>query len=97
MTHAASGRCRASGDEASHWLFAALLGFVDQELCSFFFCAAADFTDHDDRLGRIIGKEQLKAIDEVGAVDGVTANANRSGLAKAFRCGLEHGFISERT
>ena len=97
MAHPAARRRRATSNKTGHWLFAALFGFVDQELRRFFFCAAADFTDHDDRLGGIIGEEQLESINEVGAVDWVAPNADRSRLAKAFRCCLEHGFISERT
>ena len=95
MAHTAAWRRSASGDKARHWLFTALLGFVDQELRGFFFCAAADFTDHDDRLGGIVGQEQFKAINEVGAIDRVAANADRRGLAKAFGCCLEHGFIGQ--
>ena len=95
MAHTAARRCGAASDEASHWLLATLFGFVDQELRCFFLCAAADLADHDDRLGGVIRKKQFKAIDEVGAIDRVTANADRSGLAKAFCCGLKHGFICQ--
>ena len=97
MAHTAAWRCGATSNKTGHWLFAALFGFVDQELRRFFFCAAADLADHDYRLGGIIGEEQLKAINEVGPVYWVAANADRSGLAKAFGCCLEHGFVGECT
>jgi hypothetical protein len=67
VAHAATRRSRATGDEAGH--LAATLGFVDQELRGLFFRVATDFTDHDDRLGFVVGQEQFQHVDEVGAVD----------------------------
>ena len=96
MAHAAARRRGAARDEAGHRLFAAALRFVDQELRGLFFGVAADFADHDDRLGGVVGEEEFEHVDEVGAVDRVAADADRGRLAEADIRGLEHGFISQR-
>ncbi|KIU01738.1 hypothetical protein QU38_00075, partial [Staphylococcus aureus] len=94
MAHTAARRRRAARDEAGHRLLAAALGLVDRELGGFLFGRAADFADHDHRLGLVVGEEQLEHVDEVGAVDGVAADAHRGGLAQAGIGGLEHRLIS---
>src|ERR1700741_283007 len=45
---------------------------------------AADLADHDDRLCRVVGQEQLQHVDEIGAVDRIAADAHRGGLAQAL-------------
>jgi hypothetical protein len=65
------------------------------ELGRFFFGRAADFADHDDRLGGFVGQEQLQDVDELGALDRVAADADGRGLAEAGVGGLEHGFIGQ--
>ena len=60
---------------------------------SFLFGAAADFAHHDDALGlRVVG-EPLEAVDEVGAVEGVAANAHHRGLPQAQVRRLLHRFV----
>ncbi len=61
-----------------------------------FLGAAADFADHDDRLGLRIGQEQFQDIDEIGAVDRVAADADAGGLAEAGGRGLRHRFVGQR-
>jgi hypothetical protein len=77
-------------------LLAAALRFVLQELRGFFFGRSADLADHDDRLGRVVGEEQLEHVDEVGAVDRIAADADRGGLAEALVRRLEHRLIGQR-
>jgi hypothetical protein len=43
-----------------------------------------------------VGEELVEAVDEVGAVEGVAANAHARGLTEAGRRGLRHGLIGER-
>src|SRR3546814_16053556 len=74
----------------------AALDLVAQELRRFLFGRAADLADHDDRLGRLVRKEQLEHVDEVGAVDRIAADADRSRLAKARHRRLVHRFVSKR-
>ena len=54
-----------------------LLGHVlFNEGCSFFFCAAADLTDHHDNFSLWIILEHFQDVDEVRAWDRVTTDAN---------------------
>src|SRR6185437_5229145 len=81
---------------ADHWFLASAFRFIGEELRCVFFGASADFADHDDRLGLVIGQELFQHIDEVGPVDRVAADPYRGGLAEALVGGLEHGFVGER-
>src|SRR6201994_1940149 len=96
MAHAAAGRGSDAGDESDHRFLAAALGFVLDELGGVFLGRTADLADHDDRGGLVVGQELLQHVDELGALDRVAADADRGGLAEAFRRGLEHGFIGQR-
>src|SRR5690606_36805698 len=79
-----------------HRLLATALGFVLEELSRIFFSRAADFTDHDDRLGFVVGQEHFQHVDELGALDRVAADTDSGGLAEALIRGLEHSFIGKR-
>ena len=89
------GAVRA-GDEADDGLRAAALGLVLQELRGVFLGLAADFADHDDRLGLGIGEEHLQRVDEFHALDRIAADADRRRLAEAFLRRLEHRLIGKR-
>ena len=54
-----------------------------KEFGGFFFGRAADFADHDDAVGFVVIKEHFKNVDVLGAFDGIAADANGRGLAKA--------------
>uniref|UniRef100_A0A0N5A4I4 NAD-specific glutamate dehydrogenase n=1 Tax=Parastrongyloides trichosuri TaxID=131310 RepID=A0A0N5A4I4_PARTI len=95
VAHGAALGRRAARDEAGHRLLTALLGFVDQELGGVFFSRAADFADHDDRLGFIVGEEHFQHVDELGALDRIAADTDSSRLAEAFVRGLEHCLIGQ--
>ena len=97
MAHAAARRRRAARDEADHRLVTALGALFLDEGSGFFFRAAADLADHDDRLGVVVVEEEIEHVDEVRAVDRVAADADRRGLAQADHRGLMHGFIGQRT
>ena len=85
------------GDEADGRLLAALLGFVSQELRGIFLGGAADLTDHDDRLGGVVGEEFLEHIDEFRALDAWSPPMPTAVvLAEADLGGLEDGFIGQR-
>src|SRR5690606_9993411 len=58
--------------------------------------AAADLSDHDDRVGLRVGVEQLEAVDEVRAVDRITAVALRGALTETELGELVHRLIGER-
>src|ERR1043166_526284 len=50
--------------------------------------AAADLADHHDRLGRLVGEEHLEDFDELGALDGIAADAGRGRLPQALTARL---------
>lgn len=91
MAHASSRRGREAGDEAHHRL--GDLGL--DEFGRFFFRVAADFADHDDTLGGVIGLETLQAVDEVGPVDRVAADADAGGLAQTGKGQGVDGFVGQ--
>jgi hypothetical protein len=47
-----------------------------------FLGVAADLADHDDALGLGVLQEQSEAVDEVGAVDRIAADADAGRLAE---------------
>ena len=94
MAHAAARRRRDAGDEADDRV-SCFLAFLKNS-ARFFFGAAADFADHDDALGFVVGQEHFQAIDEVGAVDRIAADADAGRLAEAGRGGLRDRFIGQR-
>src|SRR5262245_62930474 len=97
MTHAAAGWRGASGDESDHRLLAPSLRFVRQELRRIFFSRTADLADHHDRFSFLVGQKHLQHRDELGALDRIAADADRSGLAEILTAGLENRLIGERT
>src|ERR1700733_5619462 len=96
MAHAPPGRSRTAGDETNHRFLPATLSLVLEELRRVLLRRAADLANHHDGLGGLIGKEHLQHLDEVGAFDGIAADADRSGLAKTFLCSLKHRLVSQR-
>src|SRR5690606_19494044 len=96
VAHTATWRRGGAGDETDSRLPAALFAFVGKELRGVFFGRAADFADHDDRLGFRIAEEKFEHIDELGALHRIAADADGGRLAEAFVGGLEHGFVSQR-
>src|SRR5665811_1630722 len=96
MAHAPPRRRGAPGDEADGRLLAAAPGLVLEELRGILLGRAADFADHDDRLGLRIGQEQFQHRDEFGALDRITADADRGGLPQVLAAGLEHRLVGQR-
>src|SRR4051812_40824719 len=93
MAHAtARGRGRAA-DEADDRLL--ILRRADK-LGGVLLGGAADLADHDDALRLVILEEELEAVDEVGAVDGIAADADAGRLAEPGRGGLRDGLVGER-
>ena len=60
------------------------------EVSSLLFSSAANLSNHDDALSLRVNHKALQAVHEVGAVEGVTANADARGLAEAHGGGLEN-------
>src|SRR5208282_1934961 len=93
MAHAPPRRSRDAGDEADDRLLrpAAL-----QEVRRLLLGRAADLADHDDAEGLGIGEEELEAVDEVGAVDRIAADADAGRLTEAGGGRLRHRLVGER-
>ena len=56
---------------------------------------ASDLSDHDDSLGGRVLDEQLQAVDEVCAVEGVATNTNTESLAQTHSAGLVDSFVGQ--
>ena len=92
VAHAAARRRGDTGHEANQRLtqiFPGPAGGGD-------FLRSADLADHDDDLGFRIGFEGLEHGDEVGAVDGIAADADGGGNAQAEVGHLLGGLVVER-
>jgi hypothetical protein len=80
-----------AGDEADD----GLLDVGLDEGGAVFLGRAADLADHDDALGLGVLVEEGEAVDEVGAVDRVAADADGGGLAEAEGGQLVDGLVGE--
>src|SRR3546814_1186328 len=80
VAHALAGRCRGTSDKAHH-----RLGHVfSDELGRFLLGTAADLANHDDALGLRIVLEKLQAVDEVHALDRITADTDRESTRQNY-------------
>ena len=64
---------------------------LGQKLGGLFLGIAANFANHHDALGVLVLQEDVEAIDEVGAVEGITTNANAESLSETGLSGLVNG------
>ena len=91
MAHTLARRSGYTSDVGHYWL-----GHVGLDVSSsFFFSRTADLTDHHDRFGLRVFLEQLQDVDEVGAWDRVTADADAGGLTETGVSGLLNSFVSQ--
>lgn len=91
VAHAAAGRCGGSGDESGD-------GFLAVVFCpagGLGFGVATDFTDHDDGFGFVVVVEHFEDVEVVGAVDGVSTDADAGALTVAHLRELEDGLVGE--
>jgi len=93
MSHSPAGRRTDARNEADRRLV--LLVLALQEFGGVLLGAAADLTDHDDTISLIILEEDAKAVDEVGAGKGVTADADDKRLAQPGLGGLIDSFVGQ--
>ena len=95
MSHPPARGSGHASDEADHWLGVGARVVLLQVLSSLLLSLSSDLTNHDDSLGLVVVDEALKAVDEVGAVEGITTDANTEGLAKTNHGGLMNSFVGE--
>mmetsp|Transcript_70038 Transcript_70038/g.200722 ORF Transcript_70038/g.200722 Transcript_70038/m.200722 type:complete len:230 (-) Transcript_70038:437-1126(-) len=93
VAHASAWRRGDAGDEGDHRLVGLVVGL--QPLGRILLGASANLTYHDDAFCRRVVNEALEAIDEVGAIEGVAANADASGLSEAGLRGLVDRLVGE--
>mmetsp|Transcript_22445 Transcript_22445/g.39819 ORF Transcript_22445/g.39819 Transcript_22445/m.39819 type:complete len:372 (+) Transcript_22445:906-2021(+) len=94
VTHATTGGSSETSNKGNNGLLGS--GSLD-ELSSLLLSGTTDLTDHNDTLGLGVLNEALKAVNEVGAVEGITTNTDDGGLAKTMLGGLEDGLVGEGT
>lgn len=95
VTHPTTGGCTDTGDEADGGLVVLVVGL--EEFGRIFLGATANLTNHDDTLGLRVLEEDAQAVDEVGARERVTTNANDERLTKTSLGSLVHGFVGQGT
>jgi hypothetical protein len=96
VAHASTWRCAQTGDERHDRLgmWSHVVGL--EELGGLFLSRPADLADQYDALGLRIVQEHIQAVDEVGAVERIAANANTQRLTEADLGGLVHGLVCQR-
>src|SRR6516162_5603770 len=92
MAHAPTRRGRAASDKSDDRLFRPS-GF--QKIGSVLLRAAADFADHDDRLGLVVGKKHLEDLYKVRAVDRIAADSDTTRLPETDSRCLGHRLIGQ--
>ena len=94
VTHAPAGRSGDTSDEGDNGLLLLPVGLLE-ELSGILLGGTTDLTDHDDTFGLRVLEEDLKAVDEVGAAEGVTADTDDERLTEAGLGGLVDGLVGE--
>ena len=69
----------------------------DEILSRSFFSSTSDFSNQNDSLSFWIIEEDFQAINEIGAIERITTNANTKGLTESNLGGLVDSFISQCT
>lgn len=96
VAHTAARGCGDTCDEGDDGLgVGASQVVLLQILSGLLFGRPANFTDHDNTLGFRVIQEDVKHIDEVGAREGVTAEAYDECLAEANFRRLRNGLVCE--
>jgi hypothetical protein len=93
VSHSPARRRRDAGNEADNGLVGRVV--LLQEVGGVLLSRTANLANHDDAVRLLVLKEHLEAVDEVGAGEGVAADADDERLAKAGLGGLVHGFVGE--
>jgi hypothetical protein len=95
VAHAAAGGSGNTGNEGNGGLVVDVVGL--EELGGVLLGGTTNLTDHDDTVGLGVLKEDLQAVDEVGAGEGVTTDTDDKGLTKAGLGGLVDSLVGEGT
>ena len=93
VAHAAAWRSGLAGDEANHGQVAVVV--LTEPVGGLFLSLATDLTDHDDTLGLGVIHKLSEHVNEVGTVEGVTADTDDGRLTEALGRGLVDSLVSE--
>lgn len=95
VAHTATGGSGDTGNEGNGGLVVDVVGL--EELGGVLLSGTTDFTDHDDTVSLGVLEEDLQAVDEVGAGEGITTDTDDERLAKAGLSGLVDGLVRQGT
>lgn len=95
VAHTTSWRRRDTSNEAHHRLTSIDNVVLAQEVGGILLSRATNLTNHDDAVGLGVVEEDLEAVDEVGAGEGVTTNADNERLAQTGLGGLVDGLVGQ--
>lgn len=96
VAHTPTGRRGDTGDERDNGLLLLLVGLAE-EVRGVLLGGTTNLTDHDDTVGLGVLEEDLEAVDEVGAAEGVTADTDDERLTETSLGGLVDGLVGEGT
>lgn len=95
VAHATAWRRGLSGNEADSWQVAMVV--LTEPVGGFFLCLSTDLTDHNDTFGLRVIHKLSQNVNEVGTVEGISANTNDSGLTQALGGRLIDSFVGQRS
>lgn len=95
VAHATARGSGDTSDEADNGLAVANSVGLLEELGGVLFGRSTNLTNHDDTVGLGVLSEDLEAVDEVGAVEGVTTNTDDEGLTETSLGGLVDSLVGE--
>jgi hypothetical protein len=93
VTHAPARGRGDTGDEADDGLVGRVV--LLEEVGGVLLSGTTNLTNHDDTVSLLVLKEDLQAVDEVGAGEGVTTDTDDKRLAEAGLGGLVDGLVGE--
>jgi hypothetical protein len=93
VAHSPAGRRRDTSDEADNGLVGGVV--LLEEVGGVLLSGSTNLADHDNTVCLGVLEEDLQAVDEVGAGEGVTADTDDERLAKAGLGGLVDGLVGE--
>lgn len=95
VAHATAWGCGDASDETDNRLTTVDSVVLAEEIGSVLLCRTADLANHDDTVGFLVLEEDLEAVDEVGAREGIATNADNKGLAQTSLGGLVDGLVGQ--
>lgn len=95
VTHATAWGSADTGNESNCGLVVLVVGL--EELGSILLSATTDLTDHDDTISLLVLKEDLQAVNEVGAGERIATDTNDEGLTESSLSGLVDGLVGQGT